>query len=230
MGVDFLAKLNIPSPYREALSLLKPASEDTFRQFVSELSNCHSIKQMTDTARRSLGLTSEESDLLIETLLALQLARTAKHRGIETFVGNVIEELLEEPAAIQFENSEQTQFSERLHALLAIDGLTVQAKARDLQLEHAHVFINGRIVTDLRPVFRDGPEEPPSAMVLFHTLKLSYFDRQREGERSTFYIALDESDLIALKDLLDRAENKSKTLRSKLEPVGIDCLLEKQEA
>jgi len=79
------------------------------------------------------------------------------------------------------------------------------------------------VITDLRPVFKGPPDESPAGMVLFHTLKLTYWDRQRD-DRSSFDIALDENDVSNLKKLLERAEMKAKTLRSQLQNSGIRVL------
>lgn len=118
--------------------------------------------------------------------------------------------------------------SKRLNRLLSVDSLAIVAKGKDLQTEQPHVYVGSRILTDLRAVFRDSPEETPLGMVLFHVLKLSYFERG-DGHPRDFYIALDETDLGDLKKAIERAKGKSKTLRSTLQNAGIRCLEDNAE-
>lgn len=220
-----MAKLNIPPPYKRGLAVIQTLDDRAFREFTSALANSKSLAQLTDAAHLAIKLPVEDADLLLESLLALQLARITRESTIDSFAQDVATDLESGKERIEFLTTEiRGHFVERLTELFGVEAIAVQAKARDLQLEHAHVFVNGRIITDLRPVFKSGPEETPGAMVLFHTLKLTYFDRQRESQRATFYVALDENDIAALKRLLERAETKSKTLRSKLEGAGINCL------
>jgi hypothetical protein len=173
----------------------------------------------------------QDLDMILETMLAIQLARSTYQRPMELFVDDIMKELESPgPEQLNLPETERHKFVGRLRSLISLESLMVIAKARELQTEHGHVFLNGRIITDLRPVFRGSPDESPLGMVLLHILKLSYLDRESEGKRSAFFIALDESDIAALKRLLERAETKASTLRSKLEAAGISCLGEARKA
>jgi hypothetical protein len=221
-----LAKLNIPPPYKRGLAVLEPLDDGAFRAFKTGLVNSTSLAELKKAARASVS--GEEAELLLESLLALQLVQITNEKNSNDFAAEVAADLERGKERIEFSDTQRRRFVERLSELFGIEAIAVQAKARDLQFEHAHVFVNGRVITDLRPVFGSGPQEAPSSMVLFHTLKVTYFDRQREGQ-ATFYVALDEEDIGALKKILERAETKSKTLRSKLQGVGISCLAETPE-
>jgi hypothetical protein len=168
---------------------------------------------------------------MLETLLAMYLVRIGNEKSIEQFSQDVVKEMeASGPTSLKFlDNDQRQKLIGRLNALFSIESLSLIAKARDLQVEHGHVFLNARIITDLRPVFGLAANESPLGMVLFHTLKLSYVDRESHGERSTMYFALDESDIAVLRKLLDRADAKANVIRLSLQNAGITCFGEGQK-
>ena len=78
-----------------------------------------------------------------------------------------------------------------------------------------------KILTDVRYVFQTNPEEEPFGAVIVHTLKLSYHEND---DHKDFYIAMDDDDLIKIRDVLDRADAKANILASKLENAKISYL------
>jgi hypothetical protein len=100
---------------------------------------------------------------------------------------------------------------QRLVAIFDLPSLFQVAKAIDLLTEHEHVFHDARIVTDIRPIFSDErPQEPIAAMIM-QQIKIEYHD---EGGIRAVFLALDASDLLKLREIIDRAQEKHETLRS----------------
>ena len=229
-----MPRLNIPSRYKSGLARITSIPDAAFDQLTSALKELKRLRIDSDAivqvGAAAPNITAEDLDSLLEVLLGLQLARSLQEKTAEQFSNEILKELeIPGPEQLKLSESDRLKFINRLSILLGFESLALVAKARDLQTEHGHVFLNGRVITDLRPVFRGAPNETPLGVVLLHILKLSYLDRQREGDRSTFYIALDENDVASLKRLLDRAEIKAQTLRSTLEGAGIKCLGEPQK-
>jgi hypothetical protein len=103
-------------------------------------------------------------------------------------------------------------FKANLVELLKLEGaIAIASKAHSIVTEQDKIFLDTRILSDLRPVFKDDPEAPPSAVAIIHTLRIHY---QQTGELKSFFVAMDDEDLKKLKDALDRAQKKSATLRS----------------
>jgi hypothetical protein len=165
----------------------------------------------------------DEEDIggIFQSVMALHMARSASDVPIEEFCDDIADEVQHAARELKLSAEERDKFVGRLKRIFGFDSLAVAAKSRDLQTDHDHVYLNGRIVTDIRPVFRNTPDEAPVGVVLFHMVKLTYMDRGRNGERANFYIALDDADLSSLKNLLERAELKAKTLRARLQSAGI---------
>jgi hypothetical protein len=85
-------------------------------------------------------------------------------------------------------------------------------RANNLLAQHERNYLNSRIISDIRPVFaEDEITEVPKGAVISHALKIEYmegFDRRKE-----FFVGLDESELKEIKVVIERAEEKAKSLR-----------------
>ena len=131
--------------------------------------------------------------------------------SLSAFIDDVYESLSEKKSDVNF-----AALKLRLGELLQSAPLILATKASTVQREHASIFVNARIFTDLRPVFSNGPESIQAAVV-FHNLKLTYVQCNESRE---FFIAMDDEDLAMLQKTIIRAEAKSKALRAFIEKSG----------
>ncbi len=110
---------------------------------------------------------------------------------------------------------------ERLTKLLeAPRALTITPKANDLLTEHQHFFYSARLFSDVRPVFSADAKTIDAAVVM-HNLVIHYGDSENHDD---FHVALDDSDIQSLKELLERAEEKSVTLQKMMKVAGVNFL------
>jgi len=82
------------------------------------------------------------------------------------------------------------------------------------------VFCNARILSDIRPVFYYLPRIGFGGCYV-HTLRIGF---HQDDKHQDFYFALDGSDLKALKEIILRAEKKTKALEAILEKSNTKCL------
>jgi len=87
-------------------------------------------------------------------------------------------------------------------------------KALALLQEYSHLFNEAHIVTDIRAVFDDGKENEIDMALMVHQLKIEYSERDKKKE---FFVVLDRSDLIKLRDQVERAINKETTIKNNFE-------------
>jgi hypothetical protein len=135
-------------------------------------------------------------------------------RPIERIASEVAEsQALEVPA------QRRAAFARVLTRLLKAEVVSTFGKADEIITDHAHVFQEARILTDVRPVFGDDPDELPSAAVIVGMLRIDFFGR-REGAKS-FFVALDQADLVKLRETVDRALRKTETMKQFLTSAGL---------
>ena len=98
--------------------------------------------------------------------------------------------------------------------------LSVTTKALDVLTSHDRVFYTARILTDLRPVF-DESGDLIEAAVIVHNLRIHY---GQDDDHRDFYVALDTRDIQSLRDVLDRADKKARSLEELLRLSGVSYL------
>jgi hypothetical protein len=84
-------------------------------------------------------------------------------------------------------------------------------KATSLLAEHQHVFQDVRVLSDIRPIFGENPQELPIATVITHVLKISFLVRDHIEE---FFVAMDTPDVQKMIDVLERAKAKTQSLQT----------------
>jgi len=109
----------------------------------------------------------------------------------------------------------------RLTQLMSFNkSIGVTIKARDVMTEHERVFCHARILSDIRPVFADGPETASAGLVI-HNLQIGF---HHFGKHEELYFALDTDDIKALKEVVERAEKKTAGLEATLKTSGLPYL------
>ena len=86
----------------------------------------------------------------------------------------------------------------------------VTSKALSVMTDHARIFRDARILTDVRPVFSADPNEAPGAAVIIHTLKIEH---RADHDNKDFFVALDSVDLNRLDTIVRRAKLKERSLK-----------------
>lgn len=215
-----MAKLQIPSRYRPGIVAIRGFDDATIAQWQTLLRQIGNISRLRD-ALPELGDLSPEIKaskqwrLVAEALGSLYAARVTKEVSIEQFAEDICGAMDESgDEELQLSKDERTRFKQTLIVLLSVEDLNIAARAADLRTEFANVFCDGRILTDLRPVFSRDAAEGPKGMIVAHTLKIEYHKGSKEHEE--FYVALDASDLKTLRALVDRAEHKEKALKNSI--------------
>lgn len=155
--------------------------------------------------REVAPLTPEEVKPLIDAAIGLATGQLSLGLGVDDFAQRISQSTsLDLP-----EQESRRKLGERLAHLLRSDSISISAKAIDLIGESSHVFLGVRIVTDIRPVFREDQEATPVAVFKLHTLKLSHL---QGGRFADFFVTLDPTDLDVLSEAIDRARRKANSV------------------
>jgi hypothetical protein len=158
---------------------------------------------------------------MIDCIIALELARASTDVSVEKLVTDVISSIRPDIA----DEASLTRLQTWLRDVLGIDPLMISAKGISVMQDNERTFLQSRVITDIRPVYKEGladtPKEPPSAAVIVHNLKLGY---REAGEYKEFFITLDGEDLNVLRRALERADAKTSTLSGLLTSAKVNQL------
>lgn len=195
-----MSGLTIPPEQLPALQKIRTMSAKSLDAFATALSTSPTTAAIPD-------LSPDDSESIRKTLKELYNVRSYFDVELPEFVADIVD-------AMQgsFPVEQANAFRDSLAKLLAINSLDVEAKAFSLKGEYEHTFCTGRILTDARPIYGIDPSDTPAAMMIIHTLRISYHDES--SRLREIYIAMDGDDITALREALDRADVKSKSLKS----------------
>jgi hypothetical protein len=157
----------------------------------------------------------EEARKIVPSIIHLNYTFYKSDMPLEKFVDKIF---------LSFEEFKITEDKEkiykaRLKHILDIDKIKLISKSSDLLTQHENVLCGDtRIFTDIRPVFGDSPENPPIGFLLVHKLKIQYMNND---EMKEIFISMDTKDIKLLKEVLDRADAKAKSLESVINRTAI---------
>lgn len=107
-------------------------------------------------------------------------------------------------------------FSAFLEKVLRPDGpVGISAKGLDVVMEQPRLYHDSRVMTDVRPLFRDDKKDKigaPLGAVITHSLRITAFSKTHREQDEVFF-TLDSEDLQELKAVVERAIQKEDALR-----------------
>ena len=155
-------------------------------------------------------LSSEEHALPLARQL-LSLATYCRSSNEEP--KDAVERLLAGIKDYNLENGEKTNLKALapvLTKLLEDESVKLSAKALHLGFDYANIYRSGNFITDIRPVFDDSRDRIVGA-VISHTLRIHFMSA---GEERDLSVALDNDDILALRDACDESLKKAEGAKS----------------
>ncbi len=223
-------QLHIPEYLHPALKQLMALSESDSERLVAALTEEKPAFLSTGLAAQ----VAERSQLdpvlvsrLTDALTSVRSVWDSTHVPLEAFLG-VFCAALEQQGLKPQDDATWDRFQRTLGILLSHEGaLAAASKALSVVADLRSIFQDARILTDLRPVFRQDATERPFSFAIIHTLRITF---HHEGHNRRFFVALDDHDVLRLRRILERAEEKSQTLRSLADSANMPILkIEPQE-
>ncbi|MEH2242057.1 hypothetical protein [Nostoc sp.] len=221
-----MAELEIPEKYKPGFKQLVTVDVRTVDELIDALKQAPPSLLIEDlasiVASQVQALTLEEVEDLIEALISLYNFRDSFDAPTNKIVEGISQAVQDDEDLPNLSGGEKQEFERRLAALLEFDSvLGVTSKAIDVMRDHERIFTRSRVLTDMRPIFEVDLEKGPAAVVIVHMLKIQYADLDGTHE---FFVALDSIDLEELRQQLDRAEKKGKSIKLMLDRANIPYL------
>ena len=116
----------------------------------------------------------------------------------------------------------------RLRFLINNKQIYYAAKADSLISNYGNVFIQSKIISDIRPVFDIQIEDELKAGIISHNLNIHYQSNE-EPYHKDISLVLNLNDIKTLKEMLIRAERKNIVLQNLLSKSGMKNLNENYE-
>lgn len=221
-----MAKLDLPDEYKSGLATLVALSDQSSAALLTALNEAPPVMssfELSSFLSSKVGsIPSEGMEEITKMLLSLYLSQQHHPDLADELVEDVCREMnnsgVEE---LKLLPEYRDRFKNLLTALLKAEALVYPSKALGVLRDNERMFCNARILTDIRPVFGSSVRVAPKAAVVVHMLDIIYHQGDDVKE---FYVGLDPDDLETLREVLDRADLKAKTLRSVFEAARLKDL------
>lgn len=113
------------------------------------------------------------------------------------------------------EKNNWDDFNDKLLSLLEYeDEVSLGFKALHLSLDFDKLFVESKIITEIRPVFDEKPELGIANSIITHSLKIEY--HYSDDTHKKIFVTLKSDDLQELKEQILRAEKKEQQLEVSL--------------
>lgn len=208
----------VPPPYRRALEEIFQLDAEQVEDIASALSGYPDRITTPGLAERVREAHPDFDEAAAGRIVEALLSLIAQERYSSASTSEVAERVAHSED-LQLPEDGREEFARRLEHLMGAEVLRTALKAHDLITEHEHVFTSARLFTDVRPVFGDAADDDPVGSVVVAMLKIEHATEY--GQRSSFFVALDHSDLRALKEVVDRGLQKIDTLVTWLKSNGV---------
>lgn len=209
-------RLRIPEPYVPGLTAVAALDSQVADELFAAV---QTVPHLLTTSRLVEHVSDrvpalENAEDVLDALLSLTTLLPESGDGISELARDVAES-----PDLDLDETTRAGLVRRLEGLLGVDSFVLAARASEIVTEFPKVFHDARILTDLRPVFGPDPTSGPQAALLVATLKLEY--HPADGPVSAEFFALDYSDLLRLREIVDRAIAKHTSLRGVIDRMDL---------
>lgn len=220
-----LPRLSIPERFRVGIAAFVALPEEAFAELLKVIEENISAETAELAAAQILERLPSipKSDLtkIINAMASLQSLNERSHVPAPVLAEDVADSLNQD-SADRVKGISRDVITSRVEQIVNGKDINITtAKIAEIQMEIERSFCRARILTDVRAAFSDDASEPPRGMTLLHTLQIGYHDDT--GLHKEFYVTLESDDLKELKEAIERAERKKKTLEELL--AKADCKL-----
>jgi hypothetical protein len=219
-----MASINIPkSAYQaiQSLTRLKPSDFEALLEALSKATPALGRGNFwSHVAPLVPQIKADEVKTIVNEILDMSEGMDILDMGVDEFATAIAESSVATNELKLSQADEQLLRERLIKVFVGRKGLSITLKAMGVMVDQERTFYSARILTDVRPVF-DEKGETVDAAVIVHNLRIHY---GQDSEHKDFYVSLDTSDIADIREALDRADAKAKSLEGILKRSGVSFL------
>lgn len=222
--------LRIP---KDQIPIMKKVLNLNNKQKEIILSQCHSYKPLKAGEKVQPIEDFEDFPKIFDFIITLVKLYHITHEdqlfeSVDDFISQLTNSFIEQ---LKYENFQfENDFDDKIKSMKIFSkkilteetNLFYHEKAFNLLLERSRLMLSSRIITDIRPVFKEEKIESPNYCVITHNLKIQYSKGLLEKKKA--YYALDHQDLIQLQSQIERALSKEVEMQKFCQKAGLNIL------
>ncbi len=208
-------KLMIPKERKKnflALNELDDIKRDHILKLLSEIEpkSFSVLESDKEFMSNNLNLDLNKINLLIDLIMELSMIHYSEFKSDTEEFLTILKQEFDKDKNDDIRPDDWSIYSDFWRKILTLNkGIGIISKATPLVLGKSQLFSGARVFTDMRPIFESDPSHLVKAAIVLHNLEIKYFDG---NEVKRVYITMDGEDLINLKEVIERALIKEKSL------------------
>ncbi len=208
-----MARYTIPERFKKGFAILSKTQislVDEVTNILKTLPVGIGVESIAKKIKLDLGEKVEENDIeeIIKTLFSLVGFSNENTVDFTEFVVDITKSYSDESDLD--ENSFKLLNQNVINLYNNSQNIKITLKANNLLSEYEKLFLDCRVLSDIRIIFNENLDEEKQTAVVVHQLKIDYV---KHGESQQTFFALDSNDLRKLKIAIERALDKDKNIR-----------------
>jgi prophage DNA circulation protein len=208
-----LVGVGIPRPFRVALQLLARLPDQEAAELVDLFGKERSFQTVSQLQALVPDTLSKADAAGAQALIPCLLSLGGHPRAADDAAG--LASSISLSPDLELENAETAALERRLNELLKLPAIESTARAIEILTQNPHNYESARVLTDVRHVFSRDVGEPPRGATIVEVLQLHTWSP--DGVSDITYVAMDEADLLELRSVINRALEKTATLRKAMQ-------------
>jgi len=219
-----MAQIRIPSHQKKALEAFVALPKESTEALLLALQRVKptlSPRQLARQVASQVKVPVSDIQEILQLIASLEIVAHTSRRPKEAVAADVAKAISDEQlTGKELTSDEVDSLKSKLLSFLELQILEITAKAADVLLQHKTIFVSSRVITDVRPIFSE-EELSPLAAVLIHNLEIQAYT---DGNHASYFAAMDSTDLMQLRDVIDRAIKKEAALRKTIDQSGLSYI------
>ena len=171
--------------------------------------------KMVESIASEINVDGDDLGDILKIIYSLSLLRKEDDLDKESVIEAIVESLKETDNLFFKEITEWDSLKEKLLSLMQFeDVVSLGFKALLLSMDFDKLYVDSKIITEIRPVFEDNSELGLANSIITHSLKIEY--HFSDDTHQKIFITLDSENLQELKQQIVRAEKKEQQLENSL--------------
>lgn len=210
-----MAKVRIPDQVKPGLIELSKLTQNNFDGLIDFVRNAKAEFKpdilLVKLKSYLKDVNEQEIEHLLKTLISVFSFFETTNKTATQIIQDLVNAILSDEITSDCSDEQISLLETRLTALLAINSpFKLSSKAVTLVRDYERIYLDARIINDIRPVISKKHEKTLTGALILHTLKIEYQDINGTQE---LYIALDTNDIQNLRKKLEEAEDEINTIK-----------------
>jgi hypothetical protein len=215
----------VPEQYLNGLEKLATLDDKVIKNLLQSIETVpptFDLQKIVSFAENKYGIEADSAAEIVDFVVSIYFYARNEDIPCDTIVDSICENLKKDSSA-KLSAKQISKLKTRLVNFLGISSfLEVVYQASTLLPENENILTDARLLTDIRPIFKEEISSGISGSLISHVLRLQYENINGSQE---IFLSLSSSNIEQLIEELQDSLTKELTLQKTFEEINVPCLI-----